>query len=96
MRYFIWKLELVSDILQVIVARETKQRQKKFDYYVMSVICDIFGIFPIYGKLGTIRKPVSGRIVCKTYIFINSNLLSCKTENRTKKSRTEISHYCFE
>ena len=31
------------------------------------------------------------RIVCKTYIFINSNLLSYKTENRTKKSRAQLS-----
>ena len=31
------------------------------------------------------------RIVCETYIFINSNLLSYKTENRTKKSRAQLS-----
>ena len=34
--------------------------------------------FFIYGQFGAIRKPDSGRIVCKTYIFINSNLLSYK------------------
>ena len=33
---------------------------------------------PIYGQFGAIWKPNSGRIVCKTYIFINSNLLSYK------------------
>ena len=35
-------------------------------------------IFPIYDQSGAIRKPDSGRTVCKTYIFIKSNLLSYK------------------
>ena len=62
----------------------------------MSENCDVIAIFPIYGQFGAIWKPDSGRIVCKTYIFINSNLLSYKTENRTKKSLTQLSYYCFE
>ena len=45
---------------------------------VISVNCDVIVIFPIYGQFGAIQKPDSGRIVCKTYIFINSNLLSNK------------------
>ena len=40
--------------------------------------CNVIAIFPIYGKFDEIRKPGSGRIVSKTYIFINSNLLSYK------------------
>ena len=40
--------------------------------------CDIIVIFPIYGQFGAIQKPDSGRMVCKTYIFINNNLLSYK------------------
>ena len=40
--------------------------------------CEIFVIFLIYGQFEAIQKPDSGRIVCKTYIFINSNLLSYK------------------
>ena len=35
-------------------------------------------IFSIYGQFGAIQQPDSGRMVCKTYIFINSNLLSYK------------------
>ena len=35
--------------------------------------CDVIVIFPIYGQFGAIWKPVSTSIVCKTYIFINSN-----------------------
>ena len=60
------------------LTRETKQRQKKFDDDVMSANCDVIVIFPIYGQFGAIRKPDSGRIICKTYIFIKSYLLSYK------------------
>ena len=51
---------------------------KKIDDNVMSVNCDVIAIFPIYGQFGAIRKPDSGRIACKTYIFINSKFLSNK------------------
>ena len=44
----------------------------------MSANCDVIIIFPIYGQFGVIQMPDSGRIVCKTYIFINSNVLSYK------------------
>ena len=39
---------------------------------------DVIVTFPIYSQFGVIRKPDSGRIFCKTHIFINSNLLSYK------------------
>ena len=51
---------------------------KKIDDDAMSANCDVMVIFPIYDQFGAIRKPDSGRIVCKTYIFSNSNLLSYK------------------
>ena len=50
----------------------------------MSANCDVIFIFSIYDQFGAIRKPDSGRIVYKTYNFINSNFLSYKTENKTK------------
>ena len=56
--------------------------------------CDVVAIFTIYGQFGGIRKPESGRIVCKTYIFFNINLT--KTGNRTKKSLIQRSRYCLE
>ena len=40
--------------------------------------CDAIVIFPVYGQLGAIRKPDFRRIVYKTYILINSNLLPYK------------------
>ena len=56
--------------------KRNKTTSKKFDDDVMSGICDIIAIFLIYGNSGAIWKLDSGHIVCKTYIFINSNLLS--------------------
>ena len=52
--------------------------KKKTEDDAMSANCDVTVIFPIYGQFGAIQKPDSGHIVCKTYIFINSNLLSYK------------------
>ena len=44
----------------------------------MSSDCDVIFIFPIYGQFEAIRKPDSGSMACKIYIFINSNFLSYK------------------
>ena len=56
--------------------KRNKKKVKKFGDDVMSANCDVIVIFRIYGQFGVIKKPDFGRIVCKTYIFINSNLLS--------------------
>ena len=58
--------------------KRNKTTLKKFDGNVMSENCDTIAIFAIYSQFGAIWKPDSGRIVCKTYVFINSNLLSYK------------------
>ena len=60
------------------VTKLDKRNKTKFDDYVMLENCDVIVIFQIYGQFGAIRKPDSHRIVCKTYFFINSNLLSYK------------------
>ena len=63
------------------VAKLDKKNQmtsKKFGDNVMSANYDVILVFPIYGRFGVIRILDSGRIVCKTYSFINSNLLSYK------------------
>ena len=69
---------------------------KKFDDDVMSVNCEVIVIFSIYGQFGAIRKPGSGRIVCKTYIFINSSFLSYKNWKQNWKSLIQLPHYSFE
>ena len=51
---------------------------KKFYDDVVSRNCDAIAIFTIYGQFGGIQMPDSRKMVCKTYIFINNNLLSCK------------------
>ena len=58
------------------LGKRNKITSKEFDDDVISENCDVIAIFPIYGKFGAIRKPDSGRIICKTYLSINSNLLS--------------------
>ena len=49
---------------------------KTFNDDVISANCDVIVILWIFGQFGAIRKPESGHIICKTYIFINSNFLS--------------------
>ena len=51
---------------------------KKFHNDVMLVNCDVLIIFPIYGQCGAIQKPESKHMVCISYIFIKSNLLTYK------------------
>ena len=56
------------------VDKRNKTTSKKFG----DDDCEAIVIFPVYGQFGEIQKPDSGRIVCKAYIFIYSNLLSYK------------------
>ena len=58
--------------------KKNKTTLKKIEDNVISRSCDVVVIFPVFGQYEAIRKPDSGCTVCKTYIFINSNLLSYK------------------
>ena len=51
---------------------------KRFDNDAISKNYDVIVIFLIYGQFGAMRKPNSGHMICKTLIFIKSNLLSYK------------------
>ena len=55
-----------------------KEKGQKLTMTFMSTNYDIIVIFPIYGQFGAMQKPNSGWMICNTYIFINSNLLSYK------------------
>ena len=57
---------------------------KKIDDNIMLENYDVIVIFPIYGQFGAIRKPDSGGIVYKKYIFINSSLLYYENWKRLK------------
>ena len=77
--------------------KRNKTNSKRFDADVMSENYDVIVIFQIFGQFGATRRPDSGHRVCKSYVFSNRNLFfKNKTENRTKKSLTQLSHYCFE
>ena len=66
--------------------KRNKKTAKKFDDDLLSENCDvIISFLIIYSQFGAMRKPDSGRIVCKTYVFINSDFLSYKNWK----------HYCF-
>ena len=54
------------------------KKLRKFEDDVMSANCNAIVIFSVYGQSGAIRKPDSGRLVYKTYIFSKSNLMSYK------------------
>ena len=67
------KLGLVTKLYKR-VKTTPKKKKKKNDDHVVFANCDVIAIFPIYDQFGAIWKPDSGRIVCKIYIFVKSNL----------------------
>ena len=46
--------------------KRNKTKSMRFDVDVMSENRDVIVTFPIYDQSGAIRKPNSGRMVCKT------------------------------
>ena len=57
---------------------------------------DVIVKFSTYDQFSAIWKLDFKWMVSKTYIFINSNLLSYKkTENRSEQSLTQLSYYWF-
>ena len=58
--------------------KRKKATSKEFDYTVMLKNCDVIITFLVYGQFEAIQNPDSGRIVCKAYVFISSNLLFYK------------------
>ena len=61
------------------MTRETRQCQKNIGDDAMPANCDIIVFFQIYGQFAAIQRPYSGCMACKTYIFINYDLLPYKT-----------------
>ena len=58
------KLELV-----IKLEKRNKITPKKIVDDVMSNNCNVIVIFLIYGQFGALRKPDSGRKVCKSFCF---------------------------
>ena len=76
--------------------KRNKTTSKKFDVDVMSENCDVIVIFRIFGQFGAVRRPDSGTESAKVMFSVTVTFCFTKTENRTKKSLTKLSHYCFE
>ena len=60
----------------------------------MSSDCDVNVIFPIYRQIGAIRN--LGAESIKLTFSLKVTFCLTKNENRTKKSLTQRSNYCFE
>ena len=58
--------------------KKNKTTSKKIDIDVMLKNCDVVVIFQIFGQFGAVRRPDSGCRVCKSFVFINSNLFFYK------------------
>ena len=65
--------------LGIKIDKKNNTTSKTFAENVKLANYDIFVILSIYDHFGAIGKQNSKRIVCKTYIFINSNFLSYKS-----------------
>ena len=76
--------------------KRNKTASKKFDDDVMSENCDVIVIFRSFGQFGAVRRPVPETESTKVMFSVKVTFWLTKTENRTKKSPTQLSHYCFE
>ena len=74
--------------------KRKKTTLKKFDVDVASENCDVIVIFHIFGQFGAAR--ISNTEPVKVMFSVIVTFCLTKTENRTKKSLTQLSHYCFE
>ena len=72
-----------------------KATSKKLDDDIKSGNFDTISHFPIYGWFGTIGKLDSGCWIPDLDSVIATFNLT-KTENRTKRSETQLSYYWFE
>ena len=76
--------------------KRNKITSKKFDDEVMSANCDVIVIFVFLTNL----EQSGGRIPDAESVNFSFSLIvtfyPTKTENRTKESLTQFSHYCFE
>ena len=74
------------------MTKETKQRQKKFDDDVMSENCEVIVIFRSFGQFEAVWRPDSGHEPAEVMFSVTVTFGLTKTESRTKKSLTQLSH----
>ena len=72
--------------------KTTSKKKKKIITMTSCPKSNVITIFSIYGQFGIIQKLDSRHIVCKTYIFINSNVLSYRDRKQNLKIPYYFSH----
>ena len=73
--------------------RRNTPTSKKIEDDLMAVNYDFIAIFAIRGQYRPIRKLDSSRQAYNTYIFINSNPISTKTQTRTRETLTQLYYF---
>ena len=67
------------ELVQVTkIEKRNKATSKRIGDNVILANFDVIVIVSIYGQIGAIQEPNSGRMVCRTYIFINNSFSSYK------------------
>ena len=81
---------------QLNLTREIQQRQKrKNDDDIMTANCDAIVFFPIMANLQPSRSKIPDLWCLKLTFSLTKTFYFTKTENRAKKSLTQLSCYCF-
>ena len=78
------------------IDKRNKTTSKKIDVDVMSENCDVIVIFRILANLEQSGCRIPNTDSAKIMFSVIVTFCFTKTENRTKKSLTQLSHYCFE
>ena len=73
-----------------------KTTSKKFDVELMSKNYDVIAIFRKFGQFGATGGRIPETESAKVMFSVIGTFCLTKTENRAKKSLTQLSHYCFE
>ena len=76
--------------------KRKRRVSKKFDNDAMSTDCDKTFIFLIYDQFGEIWKPLRDAKPVEVKFSLTVIFYFTKTENRTEKSITQLSNYCFQ
>ena len=75
--------------------KRNKPTSKKVDVDVMSGSCDVIVIFWIFANLEQSGGRIPDAESAKVMFSVKVTFDLTKTENRTKNSLTQLSHYCF-
>ena len=78
-----------------VTKHEKRNTSKKFDDDVMSANCDVILFSQFIANLKQSRKQIPNAWYIKLTFSLKIIFYLTKTENRTKKSLTQLSYYCF-